>query len=233
MEFSFISAIQSVIVCYGIGFLLVLGDIGNSFVILIFYRHRKSACSVYLSSAAIINMIYLSFNIPIMIQTYLFGEPTASSLVFYNLYLFISFAIVPSILMTIFGYLAYRQVKQLGTRIRPSRNNQNRFIVRRSDRELLLIIFTQVFIYVISTMLYFAITLEILITYSSNINKSIERIQIESFIMSFTLFLIHMNHAANFYIYVLVSNGFRHDFKKLIKRMSLTIVGILNKILFT
>ncbi|CAF2081706.1 unnamed protein product [Rotaria magnacalcarata] len=222
MEFSFISAIQSVIVCYGIGFLLVLGDIGNSFVILIFYRHRKSACSVYLSSAAIINMIYLSFNIPIMIQTYLFGEPTASSLVFF-----------PSILMTIFGYLAYRQVKQLGTRIRPSRNNQNRFIVRRSDRELLLIIFTQVFIYVISTMLYFAITLEILITYSSNINKSIERIQIESFIMSFTLFLIHMNHAANFYIYVLVSNGFRHDFKKLIKRMSLTIVGILNKILFT
>ncbi|CAF1479436.1 unnamed protein product [Rotaria magnacalcarata] len=222
MEFSFISAIQSVIVCYGIGFLLVLGDIGNSFVILIFYRHRKSACSVYLSSAAIINMIYLSFNIPIMIQTYLFGEPTASSLVFF-----------PSILMTIFGYLAYRQVKQLGTRIRPSRNNQNRFIVRRSDRELLLMIFTQVFIYVISTMLYFAITLEILITYSSNINKSIERIQIESFIMSFTLFLIHMNHAANFYIYVLVSNGFRHDFKKLIKRMSLTIVEILNKILFT
>ncbi|CAF2140122.1 unnamed protein product [Rotaria magnacalcarata] len=222
MEFSFISAIQSVIVCYGIGFLLVLGDIGNSFVILIFYRHRKSACSVYLSSAAIINMIYLSFNIPIMIQTYPFGEPTASSLVFF-----------PSILMTIFGYLAYRQVKQLGTRIRPSRNNQNRFIVRRSDRELLLMIFTQVFIYVISTMLYFAITLEILITYSSNINKSIERIQIESFIMSFTLFLIHMNHAANFYIYVLVSNGFRHDFKKLIKRMSLTIVEILNKILFT
>ncbi|CAM4797586.1 unnamed protein product [Rotaria magnacalcarata] len=222
MEFSFISAIQSVIVCYGIGFLLVLGDIGNSFVILIFYRHRKSACSVYLSSAAIINMIYLSFNIPIMIQTYLFGEPTASSLVFF-----------PSILMTIFGYLAYRQVKQLGTRIRPSRNNQNRFIVRRSDRELLLMIFTQVFIYVISTMLYFAITLEILITSSSNINKSIERIQIESFIMSFTLFLIHMNHAANFYIYVLVSNGFRHDFKKLIKRMSLTIVEILNKILFT
>ncbi|CAM4758189.1 unnamed protein product [Rotaria magnacalcarata] len=222
MEFSFISAIQSVIVCYGIGFLLVLGDIGNSFVILIFYRHRKSACSVYLSSAAIINMIYLSFNIPIMIQTYLFGEPTASSLVFF-----------PSILMTIFGYLAYRQVKQLGTRIRPSRNNQNRFIVRRSDRELLLMIFTQVFIYVISTMLYFAITLEILITSSSNINKSIERIQIESFIMSFTLFLIHMNHAANFYIYVLVSNGFRHDFKKLIKRMSLTIVEVLNKIIFT
>ncbi|CAF3466129.1 unnamed protein product [Rotaria socialis] len=82
MEFLFLSIIQKVIVCYGMDFLLVLGDIGNSFVILIFDQHRKSACSVYLSSAAIINIIYLSFNIPIMFQTYIFGEPTSSSLVF-------------------------------------------------------------------------------------------------------------------------------------------------------
>ncbi|CAF4591437.1 unnamed protein product [Rotaria socialis] len=91
MEFLFLSIIQKVIVCYGMDFLLVLGDIGNSFVILIFDQHRKSACSVYLSSAAIINIIYLSFNIPIMFQTYIFGEPTSSSLVFYKSILTILF----------------------------------------------------------------------------------------------------------------------------------------------
>lgn len=230
MSIAFLPMIQTYIVQYGMGIILVLGNIGNTFVILLFYQRRGTPCSIYLCSAALINIIYLTFNIPIYIYTYLHDDPTSNSLIFCKLrfylshifgqmaryfiilvcfdryvitninlhrryfnrpiiakyliliviifwcvigshqlifttidnqqfgqfgiyyiinsiYLLIVFSIIPLVLMIIFGYLTYRQIKQLHARVRPLTNNINRFIIHRRDRELSIMILIEVFIY--------------------------------------------------------------------------------------
>ncbi|CAF3490159.1 unnamed protein product [Rotaria sp. Silwood2] len=302
MPLVFLPMMEAFIAHYGMVILFLFGNIGNVFIILLFYQYRKNAWSIYLSSGTIINIIYLTFDIPIFIYTYFHDEPIPYSLVFCKLrfylshvfgqmarylfvlacfdryiltsrnfhlrnfnrsinakcsillviifwciicshqlifttmnnqqcgqfgiyhiinsvYLFISFLIIPSVLMIIFGYLACHQMKQFGSKIRPLTNNQNGLIIiTRRDRELLLMILTQIFIFCLTTIFYLAISLELLITISRNENKSIERIQIENFILILSTFFIYMNHAAAFYIYMIVSKGFRHDFKKLLKK---------------
>lgn len=286
--------IQAYIAHYGMATILIFGNIGNLLVILLFRQRRKTACSIDLLCAALINIIYLTFNIPIIIYTYIHGDPTDRSLLFCklrfylshvfgqmaryfiilacfdrylitninvnrryfkrpiiakyfilfitifwyiigshqliftniinqrcgqfglyfilnNIYLLITFSIIPLVLMITFGYLTYRQVKQLQARMS---SLTNRFTIRRKDRELSKMILTEVFIYFLTMILYLSISLELLLTFPIQTNKSIKRIQIENFIMLFSVFLIYMNHAAPFYIYILVSKRFRRDFKK-------------------
>jgi hypothetical protein len=301
MSIAFLPIIQAYIAQYGMSIILVLGNIGNTFVILLFYQRRRTACSIYLSCAALINIIYLTFNIPIYIYTYLRGDPTSNSLIFCKLrfylshifgqmaryfiilvcsdrylitninfhqrrfnrpiiakylilivtifwciigshqlifttidnqrcgqfgiyyiinsiYLLIVFSIIPLVLMIIFGYLTYRQIKQLHARVRPLASNINRFIVHRRDRELSIMILIEVFIYFLTMILFLSISLELLSTFYMTENKTIERIQIENFITIFSVFLIYMNHAAPFYIYILVSKRLRRDFKNIFRK---------------
>jgi hypothetical protein len=96
--------------------------------------------------------------------------------------------------------------------------NTNGFIVRRKDRELSIMILTEVFIYFLTMILYLSISLEILLTLSMTENKTIQRSQIENFIMILSVFLIYMNHAAPFYIYILVSKRFRRDFENFLRK---------------
>lgn len=315
MSVGFLSILQPYINLYGMGILLILGDIGNILVILLFRQHRKTACSVYLSSAALINIVYLTFNISIIIDTYMGGSLASSSLIFCklrfylshvfgqmaryfivlvcfdryvitninfrrrsfnrpniakrlilfvtifwciigshqlmftkinngqcgqfgiyytinNIYVLISFSITPPVLMSTFGYLAYRQLKQSIARLAALENNQNTFIVHRRDRELLIMILTEVFIYLFATILQLAINLELLLEVYITTNKTVEHIQIENFILILSVFLVYMNHAAPFYIYILVSKGFRHDFKKLFKTccQQITTVSVIGRV---
>lgn len=298
MSTDFLLIIQEYITCYGMGILLILGNIGNIFVLIIFQRRRKTACSIYLSSAALINIIYLTFNIPIYISKYFHNDLTMKSLVFCKLrfylshvfgqmgryfvilacfdrylitninfhqryfrqtlfakylilivtifwfvvgshqliftqisnqqcgqfdlyfilnsiYLLITFSIIPLVLMIIFGYLTYYQIKQLHIRMLPLRNY---FILRRKDRELTKMILTEVFIYFLTTILFLIISLELLLTFPFVTKKSIIQSQIEYFILTIAVFFIYMNHAAPFYIYILVSKTFYRDFRKIFRR---------------
>ena len=45
-----------------IQFLMVIGNIGNAFIIIIFGRQRKTACSIYLTSSAVVNSLFLTIN---------------------------------------------------------------------------------------------------------------------------------------------------------------------------
>ncbi|CAF2073761.1 unnamed protein product [Rotaria magnacalcarata] len=60
--------------------------------------------------------------------------------------------ILPSIL-GIFGYLTYRQMRQMHLRVQPMSKNTvlGNATMPRRDRELLIIVITEIFIYVIST----------------------------------------------------------------------------------
>ncbi len=66
--------------------------------------------------------------------------------------------------------------------------------------------------------LFLSIDLELLSTFYMTENKTIKRIRIESFIVIFSVFLVYMNHAAPFYIYILVSKRLRRDFKNIFRK---------------
>ncbi|CAF1520640.1 unnamed protein product [Adineta steineri] len=88
--------------------------------------------------------------------------------------------------------------------------------IRRRDKELLIIVMSEVFVYIITALPYPFILLEMMISRNVILNKSIEYSQIESFILGIALLLIYMNFAAPFYIYIISSKAFRREFKHLI-----------------
>jgi hypothetical protein len=116
--------------------------------------------------------------------------------------------------MTTFGYLAYRQMKQMQTRVQPSgTGSSTTTVIHRKDRNLLAMLLGEVSVYVVTMSLYPAILLEQAVTSSMASEKSTERVQTENFISFISTFLIYMNTSASFYIYSAVSKTFREDFK--------------------
>jgi hypothetical protein len=68
--------------------------------------------------------------------------------------------------MIIFGYKTYSNIKQLHARIRPLRNvrgdNRANMIVQRNDRDLFVMVLTELIAYIILMFLYLCILTEIL-----------------------------------------------------------------------
>ncbi|CAF3592161.1 unnamed protein product [Rotaria socialis] len=75
----------------------------------------------------------------------------------------------------------------------------------RRDNALLIIVITEVFIYVISTTLYPLILLEMMIGSYITSKKSVEYSQIETFIFTIAFLLLFANNAIPFYTYLIVS----------------------------
>jgi hypothetical protein len=59
--------------------ILILGNIGNTFVAILFGKHRKNACSMYLLCAVVMNNVFLLSNIPLQVYIAYHGDPTLSS----------------------------------------------------------------------------------------------------------------------------------------------------------
>ena len=137
----------------------------------------------------------------------------------YGLYSNMAAGTLPPLLMTIFSVLTIRYRHQLRRRLS---------IRRRDDRQnhsLVVMLSSEVIVYVVTTSLYPAITLYLAIT--NNRTKSVESLQIETFVNFLGgSFLIYLNSAAGFYVYFLVSKRFRkecilaikHLLRKLIRR---------------
>ena len=62
MSTSVLVLIQTQLNHYGYPIFLILGNIGNILIAILFSRHRRSACMIYLLSSAIMNDLYLTFN---------------------------------------------------------------------------------------------------------------------------------------------------------------------------
>jgi hypothetical protein len=280
---------------------MILGNIGNVFIAIIFSRQRPSACALYLITSAVVNSVYLTFegitsivtlyypdkttltiafckiysytlnfvgqvpktmlilacidrflitsdrasfrafstpkrakyfiffsiifwalfviHSPIM-TTVVDGECTASG-VYATIYTFYSLAfvsLIPTVTSAIFGYLTYRSMRKLQNRVQPVvQNPVNANIpIQRRDRDLLIIVITEVVTYVVTTALFPIIQLEMVISGYVAPNRSFQYLEIEYFILDIAYFLLFINSAASCYTYLISSKSFRRDFKQII-----------------
>jgi hypothetical protein len=310
MSSSTLATIQTQLTLYGYAVFMVLGNIGNIFVVILFNRQRQSACSIYLISAAIMNIVYLtlygfvqifpfsyndgtiraivvckfyiyivivlgqvaktmlvfacidrflitsdrasfrafstpkkakylicfsiifwfltSIHIPIM-TTIINGQCTRTGLylILFSIDAAICLGLIPSITLSVFGYLSYRHLRQMHNRIQPighDRNEANN-LIRRRDRDLLVLVISEVIVYVITTALYPFVLLEMMISQYTLPNKSLQYFQTEIFTLNIGLFLLFINSAAPFYIYFISSKSFRRDFQQLIINSYQKLIG--------
>jgi hypothetical protein len=301
MSTSILPTIESQLNFYGYTISMIMGNIGNIFIIIIFTRQRQNTCSIYLITSAIVNNLFLTFisfteifpfyylnetirafafcklrsYLPAVllltsqtmivlacIDRYLITNHRASfrafstlkrakcliffSIIFwllccshiaimttiingqcgtfgiyakiYTIYVLIFVGLIPPIISGIFGCLTYRNMRQRHIRIQPVVQNTNNanISIRRQDRDLLIIVIAEVFVYIITNTPYPLILLEMMISQYIIPNKSVQYSQIESFILTIAFLSIFVNYAAPFYIYLISSKSFRRDFKKLI-----------------
>jgi hypothetical protein len=301
MSTSILPTIQTQLNRYGYPIFMILGNIGNLFIVILFGRQRQSACGIYLISSAILNDLYLTFNSFVQIFPPYYSDETirafaackiryyvsnvlgqtaktmivlacidrfmftsrlatlralsttkrAKLLIYlaiifwplfashiaimttiinrqcgtfgtystvYTVYTIIFVGLIPPILLGLFGYLTYHHMKQIHGRIQPVVHIKTDANApsRRRDRELLVIVISEVFVYVISTTLYPLILLEMMISRYVISNKSVQYSQIENFIFTISFLLLFLNNASPFFIYLVVSKSFRRDFQQLI-----------------
>jgi hypothetical protein len=123
---------------------------------------------------------------------------------------------IPPLSMAILSILTIRHRRELRTRLSTGGNNSKR------DHSLLVMLSSEVIVYVVTTILYPTNTLYRAIT--NDEVKSIERQQIEAFVNFIAgSFLIYLNPAAVFYVYFIGSKNFRKEcmmpIKKLIRKI--------------
>lgn len=157
-------------------------------------------------------------HIPILV-TINNGQCGSSGVYFtiYTIYLILFVGLVPSTLVAILGYLAYRHVVKSRGTVQPTPSttipvNAN---VRRRNRNLLTIVMSESVVYFITTIPYPLIYLELLITRYMLTSKSVEHVQIENFLINMTLLLLYVNNAIPFYVYMMAAKSFRKDVKQL------------------
>ncbi|CAM2729780.1 unnamed protein product [Rotaria socialis] len=131
----------------------------------------------------------------------------------------ISAGLFPPLLILFFNTLLIRNLKGLRSRIQPIRDNaenkQSNNMLRKRDRDLMKMIFVEVMIYVMSTMPFSIYLIYKIIT--DSFTKSLEQQQIESFINYITQsFIMYLNTAMPFYIYILTSSSFRRECKRVL-----------------
>jgi hypothetical protein len=301
MSTSILSTIQTELNSYGYPICMILGNIGNVLIVIVFSRYRQNACSVYLICSAIMNDLYLIFSGFVQMFPFSYLDKTISAFVFcktryyladvllliaktmiilacidrfmttssratfravstlkrakwlvffsflfwpivavhtavmititngqcgpfgiystiYTIYTIILIGLIPPIILSIFGYLTYHHMKQLRVRVQPIENGtiNGNIPIRRRDRELLIIVLSEVFVYIVTTSLYPLIILELMISQYVIPNKSFQYLEIEFFIINIAVLLLCVNSAAPFYIYLMSSKSFQRDFKRLI-----------------
>ena len=275
MSSSTLTTIQTQLNLYGYSIFMILGNIGNVFIVIIFSRQRQNACAIYLISSAIVNSVYLTFNGFVQIFPFYYGDGTIRAIIFckiytyilnvlgqiaktmvvlacidrflitsdrasfrafstpkrakyliffsiifwslfaihipimttivngqcttfgiystiYTVYTIIFVGLIPTIILGIFGYLTYRNMRQMHNRVQPIvQNTINANIsIQRRDRDLLIIVISEVFVYVVTTALFPLILLEMMISQYVIPNKSFQYSQIEIFIFNIAYFII-------------------------------------------
>ena len=303
MGTAILSYIVSPMNFYGYPILLVCGNIGNVFILILFYPQRHQPCSFYLLNSAVSNILHLTINcfFKIFPSTYstgnlqelilckitnyipgFLGQVPKTLLVCacidrymitsknvhlrafstikrakyltYAVYIFwaiiqihvllwmtisngqctkigwyvifnaffttIFIALIPTFLLCIFSYLTYRNMNHLYRRIQAINqniiNNNDRNLQKR-DRDLLILVFAEVIIYIVTATPFSIVNVEIMITQFMFSIKSLSLIQVEVFALNLAILLIFVFSAIPFYTYIVVSTTLRREFKHLIR----------------
>jgi hypothetical protein len=101
MSSATLATIQTELTRYGYPILMILGTIGNIFILMLFKRQRQNPCAVYLMSSAIVNSLYLlSFGF-VQIFPFYYGGGTIFASLFCKIYVYI---------INVFGQIARTMV---------------------------------------------------------------------------------------------------------------------------
>ncbi len=173
-------------------------------------------------------LIFLSFifwliagcHIPIM-TTISNGQciPSGVYSTIFSLYVIISIGLFPpNITSGIFAYLAYLNMRQRNLCVQAFKHNTNNvnIPIRRQDRDLLILVISELILYAVTTIPYPLIPSETVISRYIIPNKSVQYSQIEGFIFTIVYLLVNVNQDASFYVYLISSKAFRRDWKQLI-----------------
>ncbi|CAF1173645.1 unnamed protein product [Adineta steineri] len=138
---------------------------------------------------------------------------------FYQIFITYLHVIINSVasgIMVILSILAFKNVRRIRS-IPHQQRNQLRSM-NKKDFQLLRCLYAQDIIYIICTSIPCVIQI-----YESlpkdEIHTPIEN-AIDNFINQFGIFLYHIPYCASFYIYISMSKAFRHEFKRLIYKIS-------------
>lgn len=125
---------------------------------------------------------------------------------YYSIYQLITVGIIPPTLMSIFGFLSLRSLRQLHS------SNEHG---RRRDYDLMRMLIAEIIINVTTSIPY-----SINIIYgaaTANItDKSADRLEIESFMNYITTILINLLGIAPFYLFIIASKSFRNEFIQIV-----------------
>jgi hypothetical protein len=300
MSSSTLTTIQTQLSLYGYTILMILGNIGNAFIVIILSRQRRNPCVIYLISSAIVNSVYLTFIGLVQLFPFDYGDESIRALILcrmfsyvvnvlgqipktmvtlacidrfmitservtfrafstldrtkwliffsiifwlvfnihvpimeriidgqcvttgiysiiYTFYAIIFISGIPVTILSIFGYLTYRNMRQVKLRVQPIVHNRihANHSIRRQDRDLLIIVISEVLLYIVTTIPFPLILLEKMISGYIISNKSVQYSQIEGFILSIAYLLLFANSAIPFYIYLISSKSFCADFRQL------------------
>jgi len=89
MSSSTLTTIENLLTVYGYSICMILGNIGNVFIIMIFSRQRQGACAIYLTCAAVMNIVYLTYDGFATIFMFYYPDETMHVIIFCKLYKYI------------------------------------------------------------------------------------------------------------------------------------------------
>jgi hypothetical protein len=125
---------------------------------------------------------------------------------FYPIYQCILVGILPPVLMSVFGYLTARSLRQ--------RHAANEHI-RRKDNDLMRMLIAEIMINIFTSIPFSANLLYGTVTFNV-VGKSAQRVEIEAFANFVSQFMIHMLSVAPFYLFLISSKTFRREFTQII-----------------
>jgi hypothetical protein len=167
---------------------------------------------------SIIFWLLFNIHVPIM-ERIIDGQCAITGVysIFYTFYAIIFISGIPVTILIIFGYLTYRNMRQMKVRVQPMIHNRidANHSIRRQDRDLLIIVISEVLLYIVTTIPFPLILLETMISGYVISNKTVQYFQIEGFIVTIAYLLLFVNAAIPFYIYLISSKSFCRDFKQL------------------
>ncbi|CAF0893554.1 unnamed protein product [Adineta steineri] len=126
---------------------------------------------------------------------------------------------IPLVIMIMFSFWAIRSVQHSRARVFPIEGhvdgNENLAMrMKKRDIQLIVILISEVVVYLLSTVWYPLDTMYLTIT--ASIVKTPDRVAIENFIRYLALnFFIFLNSCSLFYVHLLASKRFRHECKEL------------------
>ena len=139
---------------------------------------------------------------------------------FFAFYAVIFIGLIPTVSISVFGYLTYRNMRQLHSRIQPNDQNTNddtnNKTLKRRDRDLLVLVLSEVIVYIFTTLPLTSVHFERMVTQFALPVKSLAFIQAEAFALNVAFLLVFIFSAIPFYTYIVASSSFRQDFKQLI-----------------